>query len=201
MGTLSHMCRWEKVTWPKLGCQKWVPDKTWLSEVVTWPKLIGEIWSPNQYVSARYGSLFIGQVTIFHRRVLVRWPLLTAEFWSGTHFWQPSFGSVTISHRQVLDRVPIFHRRLLRRFWNKAENKAKGNSFEAWHQSHSIIFVLSTILCRCGVLGPAINVKGKNLWDNNKIKVSGCTCMALDYCYKTTSVICLVIYWLTSRNC
>ena len=83
------------------------PTKTWLSEVVTWPKLVGEIWSPNQYVSTRYGSLFIGQVTIFHRRVLVRWPLLTAEFWSGTHFWQPSFGSVTISHRHILDRA--FH--------------------------------------------------------------------------------------------
>ena len=122
---------------PKRVGEKWLPiqnsavrsgyqTKTWLSEVVTWPKLVGEIWSPNQYVSVRYGTLLIGQVTIFHRRVSVRWPLLTAEFWSGTHFWQPSFGSVTISHRHVLDRVPIFHRRLLWGFWNKAKNEAKG---------------------------------------------------------------------------
>ena len=62
------------------------PTKIWLSEVVTCPKHVGEIWSPNQYMSVRYGTLFIGQVTIFHRQVLVRLPLLTAEFWSGTHF-------------------------------------------------------------------------------------------------------------------
>ena len=134
---------------PKRVDEKWLPiqnsavrggyqTKTWLSEVVTWPKLVGEIWSPNQYASVRYGTLLIGQVTIFHRRVSVRWPLLTAVFWSGTHFWQPSFGSVTISHRHILDRVPIFHRRLLQGFWNEVENKAKGNSFEAWHHAHSV---------------------------------------------------------------
>ena len=105
-------------TRPKLGCQKWSPDQ---NSSVRYDHLT--------YVSEWYGSLFIGQVTIFRRRVLVRCPLLTAEFWSGTHFWQPSFGSVTISHRHVLDRVPIFHRRLLRELWNKAKNKAKGNFF------------------------------------------------------------------------
>ena len=108
-----------------LAVRSGYPTKTWLSEVVTWPKLVGEIWSPDQYVSVIYVNLFIGQVTISHRRVSVRWPLLTAEFWSGTHFWQPSFGSVTISHRHVLDRVPIFHRRLLREIWNKNYKKLK----------------------------------------------------------------------------
>ena len=114
--------------------------KTRLSEVGTWPKLGCQKWSPDQNLSVRYGhltntcrwdygTLFIGQVTIFHRQVLVRLPLLTAEFWSGTHFWQPSFGSVTISHRLVLDRVRIFHRRLLWGFWDKADNKAKGYFF------------------------------------------------------------------------
>ena len=96
------------------------PTKTWLSEVVTWPKLVGEILSPDQWTGYHLSLTCISQVTIFHRRVLVRYPFLTAKFWSGTHFWQPSFGQVTFSHRHILDRVPIFHRQLLWEYWIKS---------------------------------------------------------------------------------
>ena len=96
--------------------EKWVPC----------PIRVGEKWLPIQNLTVRSG----------YRRVLVRWPLLTAKFWSGTHFWQPSFGQVTFSHRHILDRVPIFHRRLLRECWKKAKIEAIGKVFEAWDHAH-----------------------------------------------------------------
>ena len=120
-GTLSNTCRWEMVTDPKLGCQKWVPDQNLavrcghLTETRRWD-MVSDHWSPDQWTGYHLSPSCISQVTIFHRRVVVRWPLLTAKFWSGTHFWQPSFWLVTISHRHVLDRVPSFHLQLLREY-------------------------------------------------------------------------------------
>ena len=141
MGTLSNTCRWEMVTDPKLGCQKWVPDQNLavrcghLTETRRWD-MVSDHWSPDQWTGYHLSPSCISQVTIFHRQVLVRYPFLTAKFWSGTHFWQPSFGSVTISHRHILDRVPIFHRRLLREYWKKAKIEAKEKIFEAWDHAH-----------------------------------------------------------------
>ena len=82
-------------------------SKTWLSEVGTWPKLGCQKWSPDRNSSVKYGHLTNEQGTISHRHVLVRWPYLTDEFWSGDHFWQPSFGRVPTSDSRVLVRWPF----------------------------------------------------------------------------------------------
>ena len=122
-------------------------SKTRLSEVGTWPKLGCQKWSPDRNSSVRYGHLTNEQVTICHRHVLVRWQYFTDEFWSGDHFWQPSFGLVTISYQHILDSVPIFHQRLLRVYWKKAKILKNSICMQA-NVKHSFIrFTTKIIHC------------------------------------------------------
>ena len=116
MGTLSKTCRWEMVTDPKLGCQKWVPDQNsavrsgHLTEtrrwnMVTWPMSRVPYLTDTYWLGDHISPTSFGQVTTSDSQVLVWYPLLTAEFWIGNYFSPTRIGQGTHFSPTTITRI------------------------------------------------------------------------------------------------